>query len=249
MKPSVLISSLIVLATLVGCKKSEAPLVANDTAVLAEAAPPASGDWSEVVNPSAAGAYVMGNPNAAVKLIEIGAMACPFCKAFDDAGVPSLIENYVKPGKVSWEFRPYLIHGPVDLAADLIVRCNGAKSFFPLVRALYKDQALWVGKIQSAPPEKMAEIQNLPPATAFVEIATLAGLQDWAARRGVPHAKANQCLSDQKMIGAEVQTVNDVNSQYPDFSGTPAFVINGKLQAKTVGSWQALEPLLQKAAN
>ena len=69
--------------------------------------------------------FVMGNPNAKVKLLEIGSLSCPHCKAFDDEGVPTLIENYVKPGKVSWEFRPYVIHGPIDMAANLVIRCNG----------------------------------------------------------------------------------------------------------------------------
>ncbi len=55
------------------------------------------------------------------------------------------------------------------------------------------------------------------------------GLQDWAAARGVPQAKSNQCLSDQKMIDHEVQLTSDVNNQYPDFAGTPSFVINGKM--------------------
>ena len=31
-------------------------------------------------------------------------------------------------------------------------------------------------------------------------MANLLGLQDWAAARGVPQAKSNQCLTDQKMI-------------------------------------------------
>ena len=33
--------------------------------------------------------------------------------------MPTLIEKYVKSGQVSWEFRPYIIHGPVDMAANL----------------------------------------------------------------------------------------------------------------------------------
>ena len=84
---------------------------------------------------------MMGNPNAKVKLIEIGSLSCPHCKAFEDEGVPTLVDKYVKTGKVSWEFRPYVIHGPIDMAANLIVRCNGLKTFFPLCKALYKDQA------------------------------------------------------------------------------------------------------------
>jgi len=30
-----------------------------------------------------------------------------------------------------------------------VVRCNGAQTFFPLARALYKDQMTWLNKIQA----------------------------------------------------------------------------------------------------
>jgi protein-disulfide isomerase len=38
-----------------------------------------------------------------------------------------------------------------------------------------------------------------------------------------------------------------VNTQYPEFSGTPAFVINGKMLPKEVGNWDKLEPQLKEA--
>jgi protein-disulfide isomerase len=190
---------------------------------------------------------MMGNPNAKVKLIEIGSLSCPHCKKFDDEGVPALIEKYVKPGNVSWEFRPYLIHGAIDMAANLVVECNGVKSFFPLARALYKDQAVWMAKVEAAPQDKVAQIQNLPPNQAFIAMAGLLGLQDWAAARGVPQAKSNQCLSDQKMIDHQVQVTSDVTNDYPEFTGTPAFIINGKMQDKDVAGWDTLDPKLQEA--
>jgi protein-disulfide isomerase len=38
----------------------------------------------------------------------------------------------------------------------------------------------------------------------------------------------------------------NVNSQYPEFTGTPAFVINGKMLKDTAG-WDKLEPQLKDA--
>jgi protein-disulfide isomerase len=148
---------------------------------------------------------------------------------------------------VSWEFRPYIIHGPIDMAANLVIRCNGLKTFFPLSQALYKDQPLWLAKVEAAPQDKLAALQSLPTNQMFVQMASLLGLQDWAAARGVPQAKSNQCLSDQKMIDREVQVSSDVNAAFPDFYGTPSFIINGKLQPREVASWDKLEPLLQDA--
>jgi protein-disulfide isomerase len=49
------------------------------------------------------------------------------------------------------------------------------------------------------------------------------------------------------MIDREVQVTSDVNAQFPDFYGTPTFVINGTMQPREIASWDKLEPLLQEA--
>ena len=243
-----LVCTMAVLA-LAGCNKNknEGGGTAADTSTvtITQANPPPGGTWADVVNATSAG-FMMGNPNAKVKLVEIGSLSCPHCKAFDDEGVPTLIDKYVKTGQVSWEFRPYVIHGPIDVAANLVIRCNGVKTFFPLMQALYKDQAVWMAKVQAVPQDKLDQIQNLPPSQTFVAMANLLGLQDWAAARGVPQAKSNQCLSNQQMIDHEVQVTSDVSTQYPEFTGTPAFVINGKM-LKDVAGWEKLKPELEAA--
>jgi protein-disulfide isomerase len=197
-----------------------------------------------VVNATSAG-FMMGNPNAKVKLVEIGALTCPHCREFDEVGVPVLIDKYVKSGQVSWEFRPYLLHS-LDVAANLIAQCNGPKSFFPLARAMYKDQPVWIGKISAAPQAQLEQVQNLPVNQQFMQLANLAGLQDWAAARGVAQAKSSQCLRDENKVNRLVQLSGDVTNQYPDFEGTPSFIINGKLLKQTA-SWDKLQPQLQDA--
>lgn len=251
MKVRILLACAMSALALTACNKSnnnnqaQGTATANEKVTITEANPPPGGTWADVVNATSAGILV-GNPNAKVKLVEIGSLSCPHCKAFDDEGVPTLLDKYVKPGTVSWEFRPYVIHGPVDMAANLIVRCNGVKTFLPLVQALYKNQDVWMAKVEAAPQDKLNQIQNLPTNQVFVTMASLLGLQDFAAARGVPQAKSNQCLSDQKMIDREVQLTSDVNSQYPAFQGTPAFIINGTMLSDTA-SWDKLKPQLDAA--
>jgi protein-disulfide isomerase len=247
--PTLLACSMAALA-LAACKKTNdggsSPAPANDSVTITQANPPPGGTWADVVNATSAGGYMMGNPNAKVKLLEIGSLSCPHCQKFEEEGAPKLIANYVKNGSVSWEFRPYVIHGAIDMAANLVATCNGVKTFFPLTEALYKDQASWLGKVETTPQDKLSQIQNLPTNQVFVQMASLLGLQDWAAARGVPQAKSNQCLSDQKMIDRQVQITSDVNSQFPNFAGTPSFAINGKLLSETAG-WDKLEPQLKDA--
>jgi protein-disulfide isomerase len=247
MKRHAFLACAVAAVALAACNKkapSGAP-AAETTVTITQAAPPPGGTWADVVNATSDG-FLMGNPNAKVKLVEIGSLSCPHCKKFDEEGVPALIDNYVKTGNVSWEFRPYVIHGPVDMASNLVVTCNGLKTFFPLVRAMYKDQQLWMSRLEATPQDKLAEIQNLPPNQVFVAMANLLGLQEWAAARGVPVAKSNQCLADQKMIDHQVQVTSNVGDQFPEFAGTPAFVLNGTL-LKDTASWDKLEPQLKAA--
>jgi protein-disulfide isomerase len=244
-----LVSAAAVLA-LAACHKnansSQGTATTNETVTITQPNPPPGGSWSDVVNATSAG-FMMGNPNAKVKLVEIGSLSCPHCRAFAEEGAPQLVDKYVKAGTVSWEFRPYVIHGPIDMAANLLVRCSGTKTFFPMMEALYKDQPTWMAKVETAPQDKLAQLQNLPPQQAFVAMANFLGLQDWAAARGMPQAKSNQCLSDQKMIDKEVQLTSDVSNQFPEFEGTPAFVINGKMLPKDVTTWDKLKPALDAA--
>ncbi len=202
---------------------------------------PASGDWSEAVTLTNEGGFVMGNPNARVKLVEFGSMTCPGCAAFDETAMPVLTGKYVKSGDVSFEFRNF-VRDPYDITAALIARCNGASTFFPLTRAMFESQAEWTGKLQQVPPEQMQSLQTMPPEQQFATIAKWTGLQQFAAMRGVPSAKSSQCLTDQAEINRLVQMNSDASSQY-DVPGTPSFLLNGKLVEMQPGAaiWPQLE--------
>ena len=208
-------------------------------------APPEGGDWSQVVAATPAGGFQMGNPNAAVKLVEYGSLTCPHCREFDETGVQPLIDNYVKSGRVAYEFRNF-VRDPFDLAASLITRCNGPKSYFPLTRAMYKDQQNWVAKLQTISPEQQEALTSLGPDRQFVEIAKAAGFQQWAAMRGVPSDKSTKCLQDQGEINKLVQMNSDATTAIPNFPGTPTFTINGELVEKAA-VWKLLEPKLKEA--
>ena len=207
--------------------------------------PPANGDWSQVVVATNAGGFRMGNPNAKVKLIEFGSLTCPHCREFEETGVPVLVKNYVKPGNVSYEFRNY-VRDPFDIAVSLIARCNGAKSFFPLSEALYKDQPTWIAALQKIPQAQIQVLTNLGPDKQFLEIAKAAGLQQWGAMRGVPTAKSTTCLTNQAKVDQLVQMNSDATNSYPDMPGTPTFVINGKM-VDQAATWEALEPKIREA--
>ena len=224
--------------------KGTANTTASTNVAAAPVAPPANGDWSTVVSATPEGGFVMGNPNAKVKLIEFGSMTCPHCAEFEEQGGQALIDNYVKKGLVSYEFRNF-VRDPYDITAALIARCGGPASFFGLTRAFYANQQDWVGKIQSADPKQMEALQNLGPQAQFKALADIAGFPAFAAMRGVPKAKTEACLADPAAATQLVQMNSDAVSNF-NVQGTPSFAINGQTLENTA-SWAALEPKLKEA--
>lgn len=208
-------------------------------------APPEGGDWAQVVTQTPAGGFQMGNPNAAVKLVEFASMTCPHCAEFAETGVGPLVDKYVKSGRVSFEVRNF-VRDPLDITMSLIARCGGTNRFFPLTDAMFKSQRDFFQKVQGASPEQQQSLAQLPPAQQFAGYAQLAGLQQWAAMRGLPSASQKQCLSNQSEIDRLVQMASDAASEYPEFPGTPTFVINGEM-AENAGTWAQLEPKLRDA--
>jgi protein-disulfide isomerase len=245
MKPSLFLACAVAVIAVAGCNSKQGDAATNAAVNVKSVKPPKGGDWSQIVTATPQGGFLMGNPNAAVHLIEYGSLTCPHCREFDEKGVPNLINKYVKTGQVSWEFRNY-VRDWLDLTATLIARCNGPKGFFPLSRALYEDQPNWVAKVQAAPQQQLETLQNLPPSQQFVQAAKIAGLGEWAAMRGVPQAKSAQCLANDKEINQLVEWTGEVTTQYPNFSGTPNFIINGKLDEKLAG-WEAVDAALKQA--
>src|SRR5437764_10862551 len=90
---------------LAGCNKNknEGTAVTNETVTITQATPPPGGTWADVVNATSAG-FMMGNPNAKVKLTEIGALSCPHCSPFEETGDTPLVQKYVQTGDRNSEF-------------------------------------------------------------------------------------------------------------------------------------------------
>ena len=217
---------------------------ANSAITAKPVAAPNNGDWSSMISQTPEGGFIMGNPNAKVKLVEYGSLTCPHCAEFEEKGSKPLIDNYVKKGLVAFEFRNF-VRDPYDITASLIARCGGGASFFGLTRALYTDQRDWIGKIQAADPAVMEALQGQSPQQQFKTIADLAGFPAYAAMRGVPKAKSAACLADPAAASQLVQMNSDAVATY-NIPGTPSFLINNEL-VPDAASWELLEPKLKEA--
>ncbi len=234
------------LVTLVACNadKGTANGTAPSSVAATPVAPPANGDWSTIVSQTPEGGFVMGNPNAKVKLIEFGSMTCPHCAEFEEQGGQALVDNYVKKGLVSFEFRNF-VRDPYDITAALIARCGGATSFFGLTRAFYASQKDWIAKIQTADPATLQALEGQGPQAQFKALADIAGFPAFAVMRGVPKAKTEACLADPAAATQLVQMNSDAVANF-NIQGTPSFAINGETVANA-STWALLEPKLKEA--
>jgi protein-disulfide isomerase len=203
---------------------------------------PNGGDWSQTVVQTPEGGFMMGNPNAPVKLVEFASMTCPACAKFSEAS-PALVNNYVKTGRVSYELRNY-VRDPIDLAASLLARCGGPTPFFKLTDQMFASQKEFFDGLQSMSPAEQQQLQTLPPQQVVPLIGQKTGLVQFAQMRGIPPEKAQQCLADQNEIQRLVDMTNQANQL--QVQGTPSFLINGELLQNAAG-WEALEPELKKA--
>lgn len=204
---------------------------------------PTKVDWSRTYSATAAGGFVMGNPGAKVALVEYGSLTCPHCGHFAETGFKPLVGQYVRSGKVSYEFRPFLLNG-VDLAATLVARCNGPAHFFPVAEQLYATQGEWAVKPGNLPEAEQKKLQALPQGELMVALAKVTGLLPIAAAHGIPPARAEACLKDEAAANALVKIEQAAHEL--GVHGTPTFFVNGK--QVPAYDWPTLEPFLKEGA-
>jgi protein-disulfide isomerase len=198
-------------------------------------------DWTRTVVATAEGGFRMGNPNAKVKLVEYASLTCPHCRHFAESAMAPL-KAYVRSGKVSFEYRTFVLNG-IDVAATLVARCGGPARFFPVVDRLYATQGDWVGKISGLPEGEKERIRALSEGQRLMRLAEVGGLQKLAAAHGLPPAQANKCLADPAGMN-RLGSIHE-GGQALGVQSTPTFFING---AKVGASdWPSLEPHLKRA--
>jgi len=204
---------------------------------------PVARDWSRTVALTPAGGFRMGNPAARVKLVEYGSLACPHCRHFEETGYKPLVQNYVRTGKVSYEFRNLLINGP-DLSISLLTRCAGPAKFFPMSEQVYATQDQWQKKIEDMSDADKAALDKMTDQQRVVRFAELGGMAQIAAHFGVTLPRARQCLTDAAALKRLLDMSQTANNNGIDH--TPTFIINGKVS--DAATWEQLEPELKKAA-
>ncbi len=175
--------------------------------------------------PSGGPSNTMGDPNAPVKIVEYADFQCPYCLRYWQETEPQIIDNYVKTGKVYYEYRSVGdFIGPESGAAAQAAYCAGDQGkFWQYHDTLFSH---WTG-------ENVGDFAD-SKLTAF------------AAALGLDQAAFDSCLHSGKYASRLEQDVN--NAKADGVQATPSFLINGTLMegAQPYSAFQqAIEAALQ----
>jgi protein-disulfide isomerase len=198
-------------------------------------------DWTKTVSRTPAGAYLIGNPKAKVRLVEYLSLTCGHCAHFSEAAWGPLKARYIGRGLVSLEVR-HAIRDGFDMTASMLARCAGPAGYLAATETLFAKQPEWAERASIFSGEGL---DQKPISERMIAMARGAGLDSLFAARGMPAARIAACLSnvsEQKVLAGMAAEAWGERK----ISGTPAFLINDVLQPD-VTNWETLEPRLRAA--
>ena len=198
-------------------------------------------DWGAVTTRTAAGAYVTGNPQARVRLVEYGSYTCPHCAAFATESAAVLRGQMIRSGSTSLEYR-HLVRDGLDLGAVILARCAGPQRFAQTSAYVFATQNQWLQRGYEFQQVNAQRIALYPKLAQVRALADGAGLTQLIEARGLSPAAVDACFADE----GEVNRILAASADLPaGVDGTPAFFVNGRL-VPHVG-WADLQPQLRAA--
>jgi len=196
-------------------------------------------NWTTAATRLPSGAFLWGNPDAKVRLVEYLSLTCPHCAHFEKEAIPPFAAKYVRPGLVSYEVRHALRDG-FDYAGSLLARCDGPSAFFTTLPRVYAQQQGWFVRAQAWSKIESADGQS--PQELLPKMARGAGFD---AVFGMTPAKMDSCLANHDEQTLLTDQANEA-WRMPGMTGTPAFVIDGKLRSD-IFDWRSLDVALARA--
>lgn len=206
-------------------------------------AAPEGQQWSDMVSKTEEGGYLVGNPDAPIKLIEYGALSCSHCAEFAEASTETLMGEYVDSGRVSFELRFFLLNS-FDLPAVLLTTCSSEEAVVPLADQFWAAQGDFFNTGRNAGEAAFEAVGNASEEERFVLLGEIYGMTDFVTARGVSLDQANACLADTAKVETLIAQNEAAATEY-DITGTPTFFVNGE----NLGSltWPQVEAALQRA--
>lgn len=165
-------------------------------------APISDDNWKKIMNGAP---FEKGNKNAPVTMVEFTDYQCPFCNQFFTQTYKSLLDTYVKEGKLRIIVRdlPLSFHANARPSA-VAARCSGQQGKYEQMHnQLFESQSEW---------------------SSLTGDATTAKFKEYAGKLGLNTGKFEACLKDEsvgKAVDADGALAASVGA-----TGTPTFFIN-----------------------
>lgn len=233
------------LLALAACNKDkETPVGEKGPDVTAAPIPaPANGDWSTIVKATPEGGFVMGNPDAKVKLVEYISYTCPHCSHFEQQSADQLRLGFIAQGKGSIEVRSF-VRDPIDMTVAVLTRCGAPARFFTRHSVFLRTQDTWIAPLSDgvSPGENQRWFKG-ELATRMRYIASDFHFYEIMGTLGIDRTTTDKCLAN----AALAQRLADLTQQAEEkqfIHGTPTFMIDGVVLAGT-SEWSMLRPQLE----
>ncbi|MEM0976370.1 MAG: DsbA family protein [Pseudomonadota bacterium] len=149
---------------------------------------------------------VLGNPDAAVTIIEYASFTCPHCKRFHEGPFKQLKEEYIDTGKVKFIYREVFFDRE-GLWASMLARCAGPEKYMGIADMIYTEQRNW-------------PVRDNPAQTE-------ANLKKMGLVAGMEQETIDACFQDRALAQALVTTYQN-NASQDGVNSTPTFIINGR---------------------
>ena len=212
---------------LAGCKQDApaAGAIAASATALAKIPAPAGKSWSETIVTTPEGGYRMGNPDAAIKIVEYGSLTCSHCAEFSEKGSATVRDQWVASGRVSYEFRHFVRDG-LDLTMGLLARCGGPDTYFALTDQVFANQKAMFEGLKGREAQLNAAA-SAPEGQRFIAMAAAANLGEFFAARGISLDQAKMCLGKTDVATQMAKQTTEQGDKL-QIEGTPTFLINGE---------------------
>ncbi len=151
---------------------------------------------------------IIGDPSAPITIIEFSDFQCPFCARFHTQTLPSIMDEYIKEGKVKLVFKDFPIQSihPNALPASVAAECaNEQGKFKEMHDALFEKQNEW-NRIETAD--------------------ALSLFSQYAANMQLDQDTFDSCLTSGKYI-EEISEDLDDGRKY-GVTGTPGFFVGNE---------------------
>ena len=210
--------------------------------VLTAAAPATAQNWNRTVE-FENGGHVVGNPEADTRIVEFMSYTCSHCASFAREGEPAIKLTVIPTGNYTFEIR-HLLRDPVDLTAALLTHCGDPSRFMMNHTAIMSRFDDWMATARKTTDAQRSRWQFGSHAARRRAIASDLGFTEIMEGRGYTRPEIDRCLADDTKAEAMVEQ-SQADAQTYGLTGTPSFVIDGKLQ-DGVHSWNTLEPVLKR---